>query len=159
MKPTIIILLILTSIFSVTTEQTPDLLIYNSEIIKIKEFPLEPLVENDSRLKDKLTKDVTCIDSGCWRQYVGTWKIEKDSLFLVGLKDCCNDKEIKLARVFDKNYIKEDKVFAFWYTNSIYAGFGKILENPENVFVTKYEKRIRIKISKGVITELKVDLN
>jgi len=61
MKPTIIILLILTSIFSVTTEQTPDLLIYNSEIIKIKEFPLEPLVENDSRLKDKLTKDVTVL--------------------------------------------------------------------------------------------------
>lgn len=161
MKPTIIIILLLSSIFSISTEQEPDLLIYNSEIIKIIEFPLEVLIKKDSRIKEKLTDESNCISSACWRQYIGTWKIENDSLFLIRLKDCCEYKKIKLDTIFESKDIKNDKVFAFWYSNNIYAGFGKIsdLLNTENIFEPIYEKRINLKLNKGIVTELKVRKN
>jgi len=79
---TIIGLFILNSAFA--TEQTPDILIYKDHKIFIESFPLEVRVEKDSILDAKLDK-IECLSTDCWRRVIGIWKIENDSLCLVGL--------------------------------------------------------------------------
>lgn len=147
---------ILLSVLSLkATEQQPDLLIYKSDTIYIDKFPLDLLTGMDSIIAKKLI-DSNCISSDCWRQYIATWKIENDSLFLIGLKDCCNFNTIPLKRVFRKNDIIDNKVFANWYTNNITAGFGKNLGFLEDEWSYKFEKQIVLIIDKGKIIKLSI---
>lgn len=58
--------------------------------------------------------------------------MENDSLFLIGLKNCCNSKEIPLNKVFNKSEIKNGKIFANWYSENIKSVFGKWLAFDED---------------------------
>ena len=157
MRTLIIILSIFSSMLLKATEQTPDLLIYKSDTIYIDYYPLEILAESDSIIANRLS-DTTCLSTDCWRQYIGIWKVENDSLFLIGLKDCCDKKEIPLNTVFNEKVIQNGKVFANWYSENIIAGFGKWLEFNENTWEDIYEKNIELKIINGRIIESKVQI-
>ncbi|SDY08405.1 hypothetical protein SAMN05444411_1213 [Lutibacter oricola] len=140
------------------TEQSPDLLIYNSEIINIYNYPLENLAEIDKTINKKLI-DTTCLSSDCWRQHIATWIIENDSLFLSELKDCCEYKDISLDKIFDKKDIQEDRVFAYWYTDKINAGFGKNIGFSETEWRDKYENEISVNIKSGIIQKILITKN
>lgn len=155
MRTSIIILFIFSSLILKATQQTPDLLIYKSDTIYIDCFPLEILAEKDSLISNRLV-DTTCLSTDCWRQHIGIWKIENDSLFLIGLKDCCDNKEIPLNKVFSETEIQNGKVFASWYSENINAGFGKWLKFSEDTWQSIYEKSIELKIVNGEILESKV---
>jgi len=77
-------------------------------------------------------------------------------LFLIGLKDCCDNKEIPLNKVFSETKIQNGKVFASWYSENINAGFGKWLKFSEDTWQSIYEKNIELKIINGEILEYKV---
>lgn len=115
------------------------------------------MAEQDSVIAKKLI-DSNCISTGCWRQYIATWKIENDSLFLIELKDCCNFNSIPLKRVFSKNNVKDNKVFAYWYSDYITAGFGKNLGFIEDEWRYKFEKQIGLMIDKGKIIKLLISV-
>jgi hypothetical protein len=146
----IIILFIYSSLLLKATEQIHDLLILKSDTIYIDKFPLEILSEQDSIIAKRLN-DTTCLSMDCWRQYIGIWKIENDSLFLIGLKDCCDNKEIPLNKVFNESEIKNGKVFANWYSDNIKSGFGKWLAFDEDNWQNIYEKNIELEIVNGKI--------
>ena len=150
MRTLIIILFIFSSLLLKATEQTPDLLIYKSDTIYIDYFPLEILAEKDSIISNRLI-DTTCLSTDCWRQHIGIWKIENDSLFLIGLKDCCYNKEIPLSKVFSETEIQNGKVFASWYSENINAGFGKWLAFDEENWQHIYENIIEVQIINGII--------
>ena len=150
MRTLIIILFIFSSLLLKATEQTSDLLIYKSDTIYISYFPLEILAEQDSIILNRLN-DTTCLSTDCWRQYIGIWKIENDSLFLIGLEDCCDYKEIPLNKVFSDTEIQNGKVFANWYSENIKAGFGKWLAYDEGNWQHIYEKNIELEIVYGKI--------
>jgi len=150
MRTLIIILFIFSSLLSKATEQTSDILIYKSDTIYIAYFPLEILAEKDSIILNRLN-DTTCLSTDCWRQHIGIWKIENDSLFLIGLKDCCDYKEIPLNKVFSETEIQNGKVFANWYSENIKAGFGKWLAFDEGNWQNIYEKNIELEIVYGKI--------
>jgi len=155
-RVTIIVILLLNAFASISTEQTPDLLIYNSDTIYIDIFPLEILAEKDSNIAKKLI-DTNCISSDCWRQHIATWKIENDSLFLTGWVDCCNYQNQKLDQVFEASEIKNGKVFAFWYSDKLKKGFGDNLGWSEEKWDFKYEKHIELEINEGHIKSLKIE--
>ena len=142
------------SLCSYATEQDPDLLIYKSDTIFIEKFPLEELMFQDSIIANRL-RDTNCIRSACWREHIAIWKIERDSLFLVGLRDCCEYKKIQLNRIFKDRGVVEGKVFADWFTDEINQGFGKLLGFDELNWEEKNEFNIEIKIKKGRVIELK----
>ncbi|NLL29178.1 MAG: hypothetical protein GX259_10315 [Bacteroidales bacterium] len=151
------ILFIFSSLLLNATEQTPDLLIYKSDTIYIDYFPLEILSKKDSIIANRL-KDTTCLSTDCWRQYIGIWKIENDSLFLIGLKDCCNYETIPLEKVFAKAEMQNGKIFANWYSEKIKAGFGKKIGFSEVNWEYTYEKTIEIKIVFGKIKKIEVQV-
>ncbi len=161
MKILITILLISSSQLSKATEQRRDLLIFKSDTIYIDKFPLEILSEKDIKIANQLD-DTTCLSTDCWRQHIGIWKIENDSLFLIGLKDCCDFNEIPLNKVFSVTEIQKGKVFANWYSENINAGFGEKLGFSKVKWEIIYDKNIVIdiingRIEKCVIEKTKLD--
>ena len=157
MRIFIIILFIYSSLLVKATEQIHDLLILKSDTIYIDKFPLEILSEQDSIIAKRLN-DTTCLLSDCWRQYIGIWKIENDSLFLIALKDCCDNKEIPLNNVFNESEIKNGKVFANWYSDNIKSGFGKWLAFDEVNWQNIYEKNIELEIVNGKIEKCAIQI-
>lgn len=153
MKQLIVISFLLTSFFAKATLQRPDLLIYKSDTIYIDIYPLDIRLEIDSILSKKLN-DTTCLVTDCWRQYIGVWKIENDSLFLIGLKDCCEQKEIPINKIFNKNEITNDRVFAYWYTEKINAEFGENIGFNEDEWKYKFEKKISVEFENGIVNIL-----
>lgn len=134
------------------TEQRGDILLYKSDTLYIHRYPFEILMNKDLSISKRLGK-TKCIVSDCWRLYVGIWKIENDSLFLVGLRDCCN-RLIPLTKVFAKQAISNSKVFASWYSEEFDTGFGKILSFSEEKWETIFEKRMKLKIQKGKVLSI-----
>ena len=158
MRLFILVLLIFSSILTKATEQTPDLLIYKSDTIYIDNYPLEILSHQDSIIANRL-KDSTCLSTDCWRQHIGVWKIKNDSLFLIGLKDCCDYKDIPINKVFNTSKICNERVFAEWYSVNIIAGFGQLLEFDENNWEDVYEKNLVLEIENGRIKKIEIKKN
>lgn len=104
------------------TTQIPDFVIYQRDTLPIRSAPLEEYL---NRKGDRKIGGIE-MKSNCtalWKGYVGTWKIEKDSLFLVGIEtNCCGKNPIKIdiRKEFGLN-----KVFADWVSLEIVIPFGK----------------------------------
>ena len=158
MRIYLFMLFTISSINVTATEQVADLLIYKSDTIYIDKYPLEILLQQDSIIANRL-KDSTCFTTGCWRQHIGIWKIENDSLFLIGLKECCDYKKIPLDKVFNSSEIKYKKVFANWYSDNIIAGFGELLVFDEDNWKNIYENNIVLEIENGTIKKCEIIKN
>lgn len=150
MRLLLVILIICNSILLFGTEQTPDVLIYKSDTIYIDKFPLEVLSQKNTTIANRLV-DTSCLSTDCWRQYIAIWKIENDSLFLIGLEDCCNYKKIPLRKVFDESQIQNGKIFANWFSENLKAGFGKWIQFDEENLENIYDKNIDLEIVDGII--------
>jgi hypothetical protein len=147
MKNIAIILFTLISFTVSATEQTLDKLIYKTDTIGISTFPLNTLIETYPLIKKKLFhySDTICESTDCWRGYIGTWKIENDSLFLIKLTNGCENHIFNLNKVFSKRKTQNKRIFANWYTGEIKTMFnykkvsdGKTEEYiPTNSFSTK----------------------
>ena len=137
------------------TEQTPDILIYKKHKVFIDSFPLETRVQSDSTLDDKLN-EIECFSTDCWRRVIGVWKVENDSLFLIELLEPCEHQKLSLENFFDKNEIKDEKVFANWYSDEIKSGYGKCLGFSDSEWENIYENEIKVIFENGVVKELSV---
>ena len=92
--------------------------------------------------------------SGCWRGYVGTWKIDDNKLYLVDLKGYPDKESTDLNYVFPN----QDKVFASWFSDQIRIPTGKCLEYIHMGYASTYEKDIILTLENGVVVrEVEVD--
>lgn len=132
------------------TEQESDVLVIKSDTIRIDVYPLEELMEKNEAIKAKFPKPI-CIDSGCWRDFVGYYRIENDSLFLTDIISYCDNKRIPLNKVFSRDQIKCNKVFVWWFTDIIRAGFGSYYYKN---FYKIYYHAIRADIKNGVVLSI-----
>lgn len=149
----IVILLFCKLLFA--TEQVPDILYYNGETIFIYSYPLESRVKNDSILDEKLD-ELECFSTACWRRVIGIYKIENDSLFLIGLQEPCENQSLRLEKYFDKTEIKDGKIFVNWFSDQIVEGFGKYLGFSESEFRIIYENKIEIELQNGLVTSISI---
>lgn len=135
------------------TEQEPDILYYNGKKIFIYSYPLESRVKNDSKLVKKLDK-LECMSTACWRRVIGNYKIENDSLFLIGLQEPCEKQSLNLENYFDKTEIKNGKIFVNWFSDQIIEGFGKYLGFSLSEYKGIYENQIDIELQKGLVKNI-----
>ena len=123
------------------TVQVAETIIYKGEKSTMQTEPLrEYLKENNIKFLSST--------SACWRGYRGTWEVSDNKLFLVELRNCIFNKQIDLKDMFKQ---KQDKVFANWFTDSIYIPHGKIIKNGLFGIDDRYEKDIVLKFEKGVL--------
>lgn len=138
MKLITIILLCLISGQLFGTAQIPDLLIYQDDTLAIYSNPLEVYFDRKgARTIGEVDLEKVDQCTALWRGYVGTWKIENDSLFLINIEtDYCGDNpiEIDLGKEFSR-----DKIFADWVSFEVLNPYGKQIKYIHQGYESIYE--------------------
>jgi hypothetical protein len=128
------------------TAQAHEILILNGEKTSMDYCP--PLPNNDSRiveLKDdseiekNSRNDNIILSTACWRNYIGTWEVKNNKLYLVS--------------IYGRFKLKESPIFADWFTGVINIPQGEVLHYIHMGFATVYEREQHIKIENGVVME------
>lgn len=87
--------------------------------------------------------DMIIFSTACWRNYIGTWEIKDDRLYLT-----------RVRGIYE--LIGEEPLFADWFSGDIRIPIGKQLEYVHMGFSTVYEKDIILQIKKGVVVKTEV---
>lgn len=126
------------------TAQVREILYYNGEKFSLSTEPLKPLLEIIGE-DNPFPKPKVC-STACWRGYVGTWEINEDKLFLVGLKGFPEEnKELSLDNLFPN----QNKVLAEWFTGEIKIPQGKMLHYEHMGYMSIFEKDLFLEFNKG----------
>jgi hypothetical protein len=105
------------------TSQIPEVLIYEDIANDMYSTPLESYFSANNP-KPKLFYEHAS-STACRRAYVGTWRIQEDELYLVGLrKGYPSTDPIPLEKITPK---WSSPVKATWFTGTIRIGLGKVL--------------------------------
>ena len=129
------------------TAQACETIIYANEQNSLASLPL------DSYLASKKLKPFKYTNTGCWRGYVGSWKIQDDKLFLIDLTGTNEQGEtLRLSSLFPN----KAEVFANWFSGELRIPQGKIIKFVHGGFMSIYEKDIFLELKEGVIVGQKV---
>lgn len=91
------------------------------------------------------------------RAYVGSWLIEDQRLYLIGLKANLLDGTIAdLSTVFSGS---EGRIFADWYSGTLRSPSGKLLKYEHNSFRSVYEEDLLIEGQQGIVTDITTKVN
>jgi hypothetical protein len=176
MKRTIFnLLFFITFIDAFGTAQIPDILIYRGDTISLFDCPLDYFPNKELLNPKSLFGSSGCFYTACWRNYVATWIIENEKLYLVKIRNACYPTDMKyveasyqdgavtpgreyadLKSLFPDRY-KDGKVFADWVTVNMFSPKGKMLFYIHDGFESIFEKELEFIVEKGVlksITEL-----
>ena len=86
--------------------------------------------------------------TACWRGYIGSWEIDDNKLYLVGLEGNPDKESTDLNYVFPN----QDRVFACWFSGHIRLGIGKYLGAVHCFYGWIYEKDLVLTLENGVVT-------
>ncbi len=156
------------------TAQIPDILIHKGDTMMLHSVPLESYkIENFSNPK-KLFNGSGCLYTACYRNYIATWEIIENQIYLVELKNACYPTELRgaggsfksidkidslgvqfaeLNKLFPKNY-KNGKVKADWVNSELICPRGKLIEYIHSGFDSIYEQEIGYKFKNGILTDI-----
>lgn len=123
------------------TAQSGERILYKGEQHRMASEPLNQYLIS--------RKDI-CFQShrtDCWRGYFGSWKIENNKLYLIGLKGTTKDGEIGVKELFNG----KTEVFSNWYTGEIRIPMGELLEYVHMGYASEYEFDAMLTFEKGVL--------
>jgi hypothetical protein len=134
-------------------QQIPDRLIVQEDTFELKIFPLESYFSNMNIFR--IDTIFSSINEACERGAICDWKIA--SLFLIRIKDCCSLKEIPLEKIFPISQIRNNKVFAFWFSDHLMYDDGDLLVEARyaNRYKRMYQFSAYLKIENGILKESK----
>lgn len=129
------------------TAQIKEELIYfhkKFKIITIPGIPEEhPRIAKDSLLNPVFSSRELLSSTGCSRKYQGTWKVEKNRLYLFSIRG-------KYSIVGDA------PVFADWYSGTLKIPLGLPLVNFHFGFGAIHEKEAHMHIENGILIKTDV---
>lgn len=95
--------------------------------------------------------------TGCWRGYIGTWKVTDGRLYLVALKGWLTSGEDATIETIFPGY--GEHVFAHWFTNTVRIPQGELLEYVHMGYGSTYERDLLLRFNKGELIERSVREN
>jgi hypothetical protein len=124
------------------TAQVDEVLIFNGKKTSIAFHP--PLPNSHPSILKVDQSDVKKIDpvigsSACWRGYIGTWEIQNDRLYLVGIVGCYQMMDNK-------------PIFADWVNGLIRIPQGKLVYCDRSG-AKIYEQEIHLRIEQGKVIQ------
>jgi hypothetical protein len=114
-----------------------------------------------------------CFYTACWRNYVATWKIEDNKLYLIEIRNACYPTDMKYVNVSYKaetdsigneyadlkslfpDKFKDGKVAADWVNGNLISPKGKLLHYFHDGFESIYEKEMEFKIGNGLLHDIR----
>jgi hypothetical protein len=166
----IIITFLLLCARSFGTAQIPDILIRNGDTLDLFSCPLEYLKNPAFIHPSNLFGGKGCFYTSCWRNYVATWEIIDDKLYLTRIRNACYPTDqnyvaasfigqtdsvgteyASLKRLFPEKY-REGRVFADWVTADLIAPQGELLYYVHDSFLSIFERETEFSVVAGVLT-------
>jgi len=130
------------------TGQAADFLILKTDTFYLFSNPLEPYLEYKN-VRTINGVELNGTSTSCWRGYIATWEIRNDSLFLTKI---VREEESGKFQTFNlKEEFGSDKVFAEWFTGTLYSPRGERLQYIHMGYSSIYEKEEYYKIWNGII--------
>ncbi len=128
-----------------TAQIKEKIIIDREEYLMISE-PLEPYLK---ALKEKVRFDFET--TGCWRGYIGTWKLENKNLYLIDLVGAKFDSELKIHKEVGMEYLfpNQEVVFANWFSGQLEIPDGEMLMEG----TTYIGDFLFLKFDKGVLID------
>lgn len=166
-----ILVFFLLSLNSFGTAQIPDILIYKGDTLSLFDCPLE-YYPNKELLKPKgMFGSRGCFFTACWRNYIATWVIEDDRLYLKEIRNACYPTELKsvsgsyksgvnkdsigseyadLNKLFPDKY-KNGRVLADWVNGQMFSPKGKLKYYMHDGFQSIYENEVEFSFKDGLL--------
>ncbi|MBS2213846.1 hypothetical protein KEM09_20730 [Carboxylicivirga mesophila] len=166
-----LLIFVLISANSFGTAQIPDLIIYNGDTLSLYSCPLDSFPNQDLINPQGLFGSKGCFYTACWRNYVATWEIINNELYLTEIKNACyptnlrdvsasykgkiekdsiGSKYADLKKLFPQRF-KNGKVKADWVNGKLYAPHGNLLYYVHDGFQSIYESELEVTIVEGAI--------
>ncbi len=143
-------LLVALPVSAFATAQVGEYLVYQGKTNETYTTPLESYFS-----KDNPRPEFPMASTACWRGYIGVWRIESNTLYLVSLHeedwDASNSlgKELPLGKMFPK---QPPPIPATWFSDVLRLPQGEELRYVHMGFGTVHEKDAYITIKKGKVT-------
>jgi hypothetical protein len=154
---------------SFSTPQIPDIIIYKGETHSLFYCPLEFYPDSPLITSQNLFGGKGCFFSACWRNYVATWIIQDNKLYLINIRNACyptntgdiaasfksksdsiGNEYADLKKLFHDKY-RNGKVYADWVTGKMIMPVGKLLFYVHDHFESVYEKEKELTIANGLL--------
>lgn len=149
----LVCILILMSIKLLASPQQSELLIVQNDTIPIYQILLPLDMANNLIINNGIidTTEAFPVALNNWRGYRGIWKLENDSLFLVGFYSAYGSHN--LEQLFPSK-IKDGKVLADWYNSTLIIPKGRVLR-WDGIFERTYVEEEHLKFHNGRVTSRK----
>jgi hypothetical protein len=134
------------------TAQITDGLRYDGQVLAMSSLPLDEYFALAGIDPERLFFGGSSFN---WRGYVGSWEIANDRLYLVGLQ-ADGRRGSSLATLFPGF---PDRVFAHWFSGTICASRGELLEYVHSGYDSVYEEDLFFEFDQGVLREVKIRQN
>lgn len=143
------------------TAQMPEILVLDGKKEEMISTPLEVYFKSGHERPVVMRLGIS--SSGLWREYIGTWEVKGDELYLTSLHkpDYDSDDRTKVGEVFPLTTVFADAkgpVKASWYSGVLRVRRGEMLRYVHMGFASVYSKTLYLTVKEGrVIARREVD--
>ena len=161
------------------TAQIPDLIIYKGDTLLLYNCLLEFYPNEELINPRNLFGSSGCFYTACWRNYIATWEIIDNKLYLVEIKNACYPTKMKNVAASYKTGAEKDsiglefadlkilfpdkyengKIKADWVSEKLYSPQGKLLLYFHLGLESIYERELEFVIENGTLIETKLHDN
>ena len=150
-----------------STAQIPDRLIYKGDTISLFDCPLEYYPDSGLINPMSLFGSSGCFYTASWRNYVDTWQIENNRLYLVQIRNSCYPTDSKYVGIYiqaaaDTNgneyadlkslfpdRFDNGKVLADWVSTTMISPLGNLLFYIHDGFESIFERELEFTFKNG----------
>lgn len=160
------------SIQALGTAQIPDILIYKCDTLSLFDCPLDYFPDKVLIHPKILFGGSGCFYTACYRNYIATWTIEENKLYLLSIRNACYPTDMKYVNASYNNgadtlgteyanlktlfpdRFENGRVIADWVNTKIISPKGKILYYINDGFMSIFEKEVEFNIEKGTLIQI-----
>jgi hypothetical protein len=157
------------------TAQIPDIIIYKGDTLSLFACPLNLYPNKKLVYPENLFGSKGCLFTACYRNYVATWEIIDNKLYLTQIRNACYPTEMRNVEVSYKAGIDKDsigleyanlqilfpdryddgKVRADWVSGKLISPQGELLYYFHDGFDSIYESELEFTFENGTLNETK----
>ena len=103
----------------------------------------EPTIPKHPRIMEVAIEEAIAskpflFSTACWRNYIGSWKIEDRRLYLMGI-----------IGIYE--LVGDEPLFVEWFSGTLRVPIGNMSEYVHMGYASKYERELLIDVKNGVV--------
>lgn len=139
------------------TAQIGDRIYINNLILSLACEPFSSYLYDN-----KIEKLFTSINTGCYRGYCATWKLDDGKIYLLDIESRCSlsrkkeDNSEVTVSAMEKLFPGQSNVFAYWVNGKVKIQSGELLEYVHMGYESVYETDLYLQFENGILVDEKI---